>query len=177
MIKCEKRLFGERRNKLNGEKRIASGLLVDQLRQGSGSVQFAVNGIGDQLSQIVMGEGRKYDVLHYRSSFANRFELAHQRMGGIDFVVSISTNPQQVPHIRLSQQVLDQIERCRIKPLQVVEEESKRMFRSCEYADESPEDQLEAALRILWRKYRDRRLFSYDELQFRDEVYNEQSVR
>src|SRR5262245_11594796 len=131
--------------------------------------------MANQLFQVFTGQRRKDDLLHCRFSFANRFELAHQRMGGIDFVVSISTNQQQVPHIRLSQQVLDQIERCRIKPLQVVEEESKRMLRSCEYADESPEDQLEAALRVLWGKNWDRRLFSYDELQFRDEVHNEQS--
>src|SRR6188472_862090 len=115
-----------------------------------------------------MGEGRKYDVLHYRSSFADRFELAHQWMGGIDFVVAIGSDQQQMPHIHLSQQILEQIECRRVEPLQIVEKQGERMFRPCEYADESPEHQLEAALRVLWRKIRDGRLFSYDELQFRD---------
>src|SRR5262245_36188403 len=177
MIKCEKRLFGERRNKLNGEKRIASGLLVDQLRQGSGSVQFAVKGIGDQLSQIVMAEGRKHDVLHYRSSFADRFELAHQWMGGIDFVVAIGSDQQQMPHIHLSQQALEQIECRRVEPLQIVQEQGERMFRPCEYADESPEHQLEAALRVLHWKFRDGWLFSQDKLQFGNQVHDEASVR
>ena len=80
-------------------------------------------------------------------------------------------------HIRVGQQILQNIERCCIKPLQVVEEKSKWMLASCEYADKSPEDQLEAALRVLRRKNRDRCLFPDDELQFRDEVYNEKSIR
>jgi len=36
MIEAEQPLFGERRNELNGEKRIASRLLVRQSRQRSG---------------------------------------------------------------------------------------------------------------------------------------------
>src|ERR1700757_5475563 len=95
-------------------------------------------------------------------------------MTEIDLVVAISTNQHQVPHIRLSEEVLDHIERCRIKPLQVVEEESKRMLRACEYANEPPEDQLEAALPVLLGKNWDRRLFSSDGLQFRDEVHNQE---
>src|SRR5215831_13365161 len=114
------------------------------------------------------GWGRKYDVLHHRSSLADRFELAYQRMGGIDFVVPVGADQEQVLHIRPGQQIIEQIERCRIEPLQVVEEESERMLRPREYADKSPKHQLEAALRVLWRKFRDRRLFSYDELQFGD---------
>ena len=51
------------------------------------------------------------------------------------------------------------------------------MLRPREYADESAEHQLEAALRVLWGKFRDRWLFSYDQLQFGDQVRNELSVR
>jgi len=43
--------------------------------------------------------------------------------------------------------------------LQVVEEQRQRMFRPCKYADKSSEYQLEAALRLLRWKLRDRRLF------------------
>src|ERR1700754_139023 len=44
------------------------------------------------------------------------------------------------------------------------------MLRPCEYGDESPEYQLESALRIQWRKDRNRRLFSDDELQCGDKI-------
>src|SRR5215813_6483889 len=98
-------------------------------------------------------------------------------MGRINLVVSVCTEQHQVPHIGLGEKILDQIERCRIEPLQIVEEQSKGMLRSCEYSKESPKDQPEAALRVLWRKIGKRRLFSYDELQFRDKVHHEQSVR
>src|SRR5215813_14319593 len=117
-----------------------------------------------------MGEGRKDDVLHSRSGLADGCELAQQRMGGVDFVVPVSTDHHQVLHIRLGQQILEQIERRRVEPLQIVEEQSKGILRSCEYSNESPKDQLEAALRVLGRKIGNRRLFSYDELQFRDKV-------
>jgi hypothetical protein len=80
-------------------------------------------------------------------------------------------------HIRLGQQTLEQLERCSVKPLQVVEEESKRMLRPCEDADEPPEDELEPALRVLWWKKRDGWLFSEYVLKLGDEVDNQQSVR
>ena len=94
-------------------------------------------------------------------------------MGGIDFVVAVSANQHQVLHIRPGQQILEQIERCRIEPLQVVEEQRERMFRPREYADKSPEHQLEAALRVLWRQLGNRWLLADDVLQFRDEIDNE----
>src|SRR5262245_10828135 len=124
-----------------------------------------------------MGEGRKYDVPHHRSSLADRFELAYQRMGGIDFVVPVGADQEQVLHIRPGQQIIEQIERCRIEPLQVIKEQRERMFRPREYADESAEYELEATLRVLWRKLGDWWLFSDDELQFRDQIHDEQSVR
>src|SRR5215472_7773897 len=131
----------------------------------------------DQPLQVVVGEGGKYDLLHFRSSLADRFEFSHQRMGGIDFVVPVGADQHQVPYIRLSQKVLEEIERRSIEPLQIIEEQSKRMFGPCEYADKSPEDKLEAALGFLWGKSRDQRLLSNDVFQFRDQVHDEQSIR
>src|SRR5215467_11056361 len=98
-------------------------------------------------------------------------------MGGIDFVVPVGADQQQMLHIRPCQQILEQIESCRVEPLQIVQEQGERMFRPCEYADESPEDQLEAALRVLHWKFRDGWLFSQDKLQFGNQVHNEASVR
>src|SRR5262249_18477436 len=111
---------------------------------------------------------RKYDLFQSRSSSADRVQLAQQRMDGIDFIVPIGADQHQVLHVRPGQQILHQIERCRIKPLQIVQEEDEGMFRTREDADKSTEDQLEAALRVVWRKFRDRWLFSNNELQFGD---------
>src|SRR5579864_417616 len=118
-----------------------------------------------------MSQGCKYDVLHYRTSLSDRFELAHKRMGGINLVVPVGADQHQMLHVRPGQQILHQIECCRVEPLQVVEEQCERMF-PCEYLDKSTEHQLEAALHVLWRKLRNRWLFSYDELQFGNQIHN-----
>ena len=73
-------------------------------------------------------------------------------MGGSDFVVAIGTDQHEVLQIRPGQQILQQIERRRVEPLQIVEEERQRMFRPGEDADEAPKHQLETALRVLWRQ-------------------------
>ena len=124
-----------------------------------------------------MGERRQADLLHLRSGLADRLELARQRMSGVDLVVPVGADQHQVLHIRLGQQVLEQVERRRVEPLQIVEEQRQRMVRPGEDADEPPEHQLETALRLLRLELRDRRLVADDELQFGDEVGHEPCVR
>src|SRR5207247_861238 len=103
-------------------------------------------------------------------------ELVPQGMGGIDLVVPVGADQQQVPHVRLGQQVLEQVQRRRVEPLQIIEKERERMLRPREDADESAQHQLETPLRVLWQKFRNWGLFSDDELQFRDEVHHEPSI-
>ena len=75
-------------------------------------------------------------------------------MGGRDFVVTVGADQQQVSDIRLGQQVFEQIERGRIEPLQIVEEQRQWMLRPGEHREEAAEDQLEASLRVLGRQLR-----------------------
>src|SRR5258708_40313699 len=98
-------------------------------------------------------------------------------MHGIDLVVPISTDQHQVLQIRASQEILQQVERRRVEPLQVVEEQRERVLRPSEYADKPPEHQLETPLGVLRLKIREWWLFSNDELQFREEVHDQHSVR
>ena len=150
VIEGEQSLFGERGKKLNHEERIAGGLLMHQLRQRRRRVRFAAKRIGNQPSQVVTSRAaRARSRCTFAPRLADRLELAHQRMRGIDLVVAIGTDQHQMSHVRLGQQILEQIERRRVEPLQIVEEQRQRMFRPGEYADEPPEYQLEAALRIL----------------------------
>jgi hypothetical protein len=51
------------------------------------------------------------------------------------------------------------------------------MLRPGEHANKSLDHQLETPLCVLWRKCRDRRLVSDDEVQFGDQIDNEPSVR
>jgi hypothetical protein len=107
-----------------------------------------MKGVRQQLAQIVTPERCENDVLHCSASLADRVELAHQRVRGIDLVGPIRADEQHVLQIGAGQQVFEQVEGGRIQPLQVVEEERKRMLRSCEYADEPPKDQLKTSLRF-----------------------------
>jgi len=84
---------------------------------------------------------------------------------------------RRLSEIGPAQQIFQQVERRRVEPLQVIEEERQGMFRPGENADELPETHLEAPLRVMRRKLEDRRRFSNDELHFRNEIHNQTCVR
>ena len=65
---------------------------MHQLGQRGGVFEFAVNGIRNQLPQVLTHERCKNNIPHYRASSADCFELTHKRMGGIDFIVSVGTD-------------------------------------------------------------------------------------
>jgi hypothetical protein len=56
---------------------------------------------------------------------------------------------QDVPQIRIADQVLKQFASCRVEPLQIVEKQRERMLRTRERAEEPSEYHLEAILGIL----------------------------
>ena len=88
---------------------------------------------------------------------ADRLQSAHEGMGGRDLVVPVRADQQEVPHIALDHQVLEQIKRRDIEPLQIVQEQGERMLGPSEDSQKPSEHELEAALRVLWRQFRDRR--------------------
>ena len=94
-----------------------------------------------------------------------------------DLVVSIGADQQQVPHLRVRDQVLEEVERRCIQPLQIVKEQRERVLLPCEYAEKPPENHLEAVLRFLRWQVWDRRLFSDHELQLGNKVNDELTVR
>src|SRR5262245_7219738 len=95
----------------------------------------------------------------------------------INFVVSVRAEQHQMAQIGLRQKILDQIESCQIDPLQIVEKQSQRMLLPREHSDKLSKNELESALGFLQRKFGDWWRLSDDELQFRNEVHDELSVR
>src|SRR4051812_45042019 len=122
-------------------------------------------------------EGGKRDLYHLPTGNLDRLEPLPQRMGGRDLVGAIGPDQHEMLQIRPRQQILQHIERRRVEPLQVVEEERQRMVRSREHADEPTEYQLETSSRVLGSEIRNRRLVSDDELEVRDEVDHEPPIR
>ena len=89
-----------------------------------------------------------------RSGLADRLERPQQRVRGADLVVPVGADQQQVPHLRVRDQMLEQVERRCVQPLQIVEEQRERVLRAREHAEEAPEHHLEAVLRVLRRQVR-----------------------
>src|SRR6185436_14811489 len=73
--------------------------------------------------------------------------------------------------------MLEQVKRRGIKPLQIVQEQGERMLGPSEDSQKPSEHELEAALRVLWRQFRDHPLVADNDLQVGDEIHHELSVR
>ena len=73
--------------------------------------------------------------------------------------------------------MFDKVERCGIQPLQIIEEQRERVLPAREYPKEAPKNHLESVLCVLRRQVRDRGLFSDHELQLRNEVDDELTIR
>src|SRR5271168_445413 len=82
-----------------------------------------------------------------------------------------------MPHIRMRDQVLDEVERRRVQPLQIIEEQRERVLLAREHAKETPENHLKAILGVLWGQVRDGRLLPNHELQLGNEVNDELTIR
>ena len=98
-------------------------------------------------------------------------------MRGHNLVIAIGTDKKKVMEIRLCQEVLEEIERGRIEPLQVVEEQHQRMLRSDEDAEQAAEHQLKPALRVPRRQFRRLRLRADEEFEVREQRYHERAIR
>src|ERR1700692_1797344 len=98
--------------------------------------------IGDELADIVESERRQHDLLDSRSGFADSIERAPKRVRGTDLVVPVGADQQQMPHFRVRNQMLKEVERCCIQPLQIIEEQRERVLRAGERAEEPPKKQM-----------------------------------
>ena len=146
-------------------------------RERLGALRPAVEGVGDEPTDLLEAEGGQYDVLHGGPGLAKRPQRLHQRMRGTDLVVPVRADQQERPHLGPADEVCEQRQGRGVQPLQIVEEEGERVLGSSEHADESTEDQLKAVLRVLRRELRNGRLLADEELHLRDEVHDQLAVR
>src|SRR6202045_5247454 len=157
MVEDEHSLFSERRDELNGKERISTRPLAHQLRERRRALRLAAKRVRDQLPEVLLGERRQRDLRHLGAGVLHGIEPLPQRMDGLDFVVAICADQHEVLQIRPGQEILEQVERRRVEPLKIVEEERQRMFRPGEHPDKLPKYHMETSLRGLWRKLREGR--------------------
>ena len=106
----------------------------------------------------------------------DRLQGPQQRVRGADLVVPVGADQQQVPYVRVRDQVPKQVERRCVQPLQIIEEQRERVLLAREHSEEAPEHHLETVLHVLRRQIRDGRLFSDHELQLGDDVDDELTI-
>src|SRR6202021_1055807 len=116
MVENEHSLFGERRDELNGEEGISTRLLAHQLRERCRALRLAAKRVRDQLPEVLLGERRQRNLRYLGAGVLHRIELLPQRMGGVDFVVAIGADQNEVLRISPGQEVLEQVERRRVEP-------------------------------------------------------------
>jgi hypothetical protein len=136
-----------------------------------------MQGIRKQPRHILRVQGRQYDLAHPSAGATQSGQPLRQQMRGTDLVVTVGPDQQQVAHVRMRNQMLDQIKGCRVQPLQIIEEQGERVVRASKHTEETPKYHLEPSLLILWWKVRGRWRLTDDESQFRDERDHELAIR
>ena len=82
--------------KLNGEKRISGRLLLHQPGQWRRLRRVAVKRISNQLPKVLVAQRRERELLDLSAVVPDRFEFTNERMRGIDLVVPIGPDQQQM---------------------------------------------------------------------------------
>jgi hypothetical protein len=85
------------------------------------------------------------------------FQKSKERVVRTDLVVPIGTNQKKVAGLALAHQTLDQINRSTVEPLQIVQEQNKRMFGARKHCDQAPEHKLKAVPLFVGRDVGSRR--------------------
>lgn len=176
VIKGQEPLVGKRVKKLDNEERIPLGFRLHQACKRIGLFRVAPERVRDKVSEVRGRQGRQLDVLH-SSGCADRLQLAHERMRCGDLIIAECADEEEIAEIGPAQQMFQKVERRRIEPLQVVEEQREGMFRPSEHTDELSKHHLKAPLCVPWWKLNDRRWLSDEGLQLRNETYHQCCVR
>jgi hypothetical protein len=176
MVEGQQPLVSQHGEELDGEEWIAATLRIHQLRQGLCVLWRTAQAVGDELAHILARERRQHDLLNSSAGAADGREALHERVRGGELVVAVGADQQEIAQVRPGRQVLEQVERGRVQPLQVVEEQRQRMLRAREDGEQAVEHELEAPLRIRGRQLRHRRLRAEKELELRDQRHHERPV-
>ncbi len=91
-------------------------------------------------------------------------------------MVPIRAYYQNVPHLRLGQQVLEQAQRRYIQPLQVIQKQHQRMLRRGEHAKKPAHHPPQTIQHILRRDLRSERLRPDDQREFWNQLNDEVAI-
>src|SRR5262249_42401126 len=125
---------------------------------------------------LVAGQRRERDLVQTGAARAEDLERAREPMRRSDVVVAIRADDEQVRDAGIAHQVLDELQRRGVQPLEIVEKQDQRMLRTREHGEESRDRALETVLRLVRRDLGDRRLLAEDQLELRHETRDDVTV-
>ena len=140
-------------------------------------LRLRTQGVGDELSHVAGRERLERDLLDAPPGVADLRQRPDQRMRGAEFVVAIGADQEDVPHIRIGDQVFEQFQGRSVQPLQIVQEQRERMLWLGENAEEPSENHLESIPRLLRRKIWGRGLLPDDGGELGNQSDHELAVR
>ncbi len=71
-----------------------------------------MHGIGYEPADIGESERRQHDLLDPRSGVADYLQRPQKRVRRTDLIVPVGADHQHVPHLRIYEQMLKEVERC-----------------------------------------------------------------
>ncbi|MFT3773199.1 MAG: hypothetical protein QM820_48085 [Minicystis sp.] len=166
-------LLVQRGQELVDEEGIAAGLVVHEPRELADVLGALVDRVGDQLGHVLRGERRHHDLAHPRAARTGLLEHQRQRMGGPDLVVAERADEEEIPRVRMREEVGEEIEAGRIHPLEIIEEDGHGVRRAGEHPEELPEHPVKAILRVDEGQLGDGRLPPDDQLDLGDHLGDE----
>jgi len=176
-IKREQTFFGERRQELDREKRIAQRFFVHQPSKRFGAPTLTMQGVRYEFGNIVARESCENDLAYYSLRPANSIQGLHQGVRRADFIVSKRADDQKMADARVRDDVFEQLEGRSVEPLEIVKKENERVLLISKHTQKGSEYHVKTGLGFHGRKLCNRRLPTDDELEFGDEVHDELPIR
>src|ERR1700691_1765731 len=133
--------------------------------------------VGDELGHVVERKRRESDITHHNLRCPNGSQSLHQWMRGADFVVTESSDQQEVMDVGMRDEVLEQLEGRRIQPLEIVEKNGERVLLACEHSQKRSEHHVKTALGFRGGEGSNRGLLADDEHELGNEAHNELAIR
>ncbi|HEU4577364.1 MAG TPA: hypothetical protein VFS67_03845 [Polyangiaceae bacterium] len=171
--KAEQALRMHQVQKAPDEEGITGGFAQDQIGQELQPRAVFAEGVGSELRDGARAQLLQVNRVGLTSGLAQPRQRQRERMGGADLAVAIGADQQQVVAGGVAHPLFEQLQRCCVHPLQVVEEEDQRMLGPGEDAQEPCQQQMEAVPRLHWTDLRNRRLRTEQALELWHQGYQQ----
>ena len=169
-------LGGQRGQELLQEEGVAGGLLEQHRRQRTDLGRLQPQGLAEQRDDVVEPQRGQHHLVDGDAGLGQLLAHGPQQLRLAAAVVAVGADDQHMRRVPAGEQLAQQAQRGRIRPLQIVEKQRQRVLRASKRLDELAEHQLEAGLRLYRADRRDGRLGADDHLQLRHQLRDQPSV-